>query len=75
MSRRSFIKLQEEEGEILVRYQFNGSGIPEQPEHSVPRLSYIAKDQFPPTGTQSCTPTAARSCFYPGRTRTFPHPV
>ena len=30
----------------MVRYQFNGSGIPEQPEHSVPRLSYIAKDQF-----------------------------
>ncbi|MCI9243062.1 MAG: AraC family transcriptional regulator [Lawsonibacter sp.] len=31
---------------MLVRYQFNGSGIPEQPGHAVPRLSYIAKDQF-----------------------------
>ena len=30
----------------MVRYQFNGSGIPEQPGHAVPRLSYIAKDQF-----------------------------
>ena len=30
----------------MVRYQFNGSGIPEQLGHTVPRLSYIAKDQF-----------------------------
>ena len=30
----------------MVRYQFNGSGIPEQPGHAMPRLSYIAKDQF-----------------------------
>lgn len=46
MPRRSFIKLQEEEGEILVRYQFSVSDAPETPGHSVPRLSYIAKDQF-----------------------------
>lgn len=46
MRRRSFIKLQEEEGEILVRYQFSVSDAPETPGHSVPRLSYIAKDQF-----------------------------
>ena len=30
----------------MVRYQFSVSGIPEQPGHAVPRLSYIAKDQF-----------------------------
>ena len=46
MPRRSFIKLQGEEGEILVRYQFSVSDAPETPGHSVPRLSYIAKDQF-----------------------------
>ena len=46
MPRRSFIKLQGEEGEILVRYQFSVSDTPETPGHSVPRLSYIAKDQF-----------------------------
>ena len=42
----SFIKLQKETGEILVRYQFSSSGTPEQPGPGVPRLSYIAKDQF-----------------------------
>jgi len=42
----SFIKLQKEAGEILVRYQFSSSGTPELPGHTGPRLSYIAKDQF-----------------------------
>ena len=30
----------------MIRYQFNGSGVPEQAGHGAPRLSYIAKDQF-----------------------------
>ena len=30
----------------MVRYQFNGSGIPEQPGHAGPRLIYIAKVQL-----------------------------
>ena len=42
----SFIKLQGEGGEILVRYQFSCSDVPEQLGHTVPRLSYIVKDQF-----------------------------
>ena len=42
----SFIKLRKEAGEGLVRYQFSGSGMPEPPGSTAPRLSYIAKDQF-----------------------------
>ena len=30
----------------MVRYQFSGSGAPEQAGHGMPRLSYISKDRF-----------------------------
>ena len=30
----------------MVRYQFTGSGAPEQAGHGMPRLSYISKDRF-----------------------------
>ena len=48
----------------MVRYQFNGSGIPEQPGHAVPRLSYIAKDQFTTEWNSELHPHSCAELFF-----------
>ena len=48
----------------MVRYQFSGSGMPEPPGSTAPRLSYIAKDQFSGDWNTELHPHSCAELFF-----------